>query len=97
MKKIKKGDTVKVIAGKYKGTVWLVQESMDEAVIVAGVNVMKRATKWKGFVEKIHPIHVSNVAYFDTETQQSSKIRIVSTPEWKKVRQVSKTGRNLTK
>lgn len=97
MKKIKKGDTVKVIAGKHKGSIWLVQKSLEDAVVVAGVNVMKRATKWKGFVEKTHPIHVSNVAYYDTETQQSSKVRIAVTPEGKTVRQLVKTGRTLAK
>jgi ribosomal protein L24 len=36
---------------------------------------MKRATKGKGFVEKTHPIHISNVAYYDTET--NSHLRFV--------------------
>ncbi len=97
MKKIKKWDTVQVIAGKYKTKTWVVEASLPDAVVVAGVNVMKRATKWKGFVEKTHPIHISNVAYYDTETQQASKIRIVTTAEGKKKRQIVKTWRTLAK
>lgn len=97
MKKIKKWDTVKIIAGKQKGTTWVVQGSADHMVIVEWVNVMKRATKGKWFVEKTHPIDISNVAYYDTETNQASKIRIVVNSDWKKVRQIAKTWRNLVK
>lgn len=77
MKKIKKGDMVQVIAGKYKSVTGLVEQTLEDAVVVAGVNVVKRATKGKGFVEKKHPIDISNVAYYDTESKQTSKIRIV--------------------
>ncbi len=97
MKKIKKWDTIKVIAGKQKGTTWVVQRSADTMLVVEWVNVMKRATKGKGFVEKTHPIDISNVAYYDTETNQTSKIRIVVSSDWKKMRQIAKTWRNLVK
>lgn len=46
-------------------------------VIVDGVNVMKKAVKGKGFVDKIKPIHISNVAYFD-EKLGISKIGITT-------------------
>lgn len=88
---------VKVIAGKHKSKTGLVERALEDAVVVQGVNVMKRATKWKWFVEKTHPIHVSNVAYFDTETNQASKIRIVTDAEGKRKRQITKTWRILVK
>ena len=47
MKKIKKGDTVRVISGKYKGTIAMIEQVLDDMVIVAGVNVVKRAVKGK--------------------------------------------------
>ena len=45
--KIKKGDTVKVIAGKYKGKTGKVHRVFpdDAAVLVEGVNVVKRHLK----------------------------------------------------
>jgi large subunit ribosomal protein L24 len=70
---------------------------LEDAVVVQGVNVMKRATKGKGFVEKTHPIHISNVAYYDTETSQVSKIAIVTDTKGNRKRQIKKTGRILTK
>ena len=67
--KIKKNDTVEVIAGKDKGKVAKVIKAFPkkDMVLVEGVNVQKkhqRATRsdTKGqVVEKSMPIHVSNV------------------------------------
>lgn len=70
--KIKKGDKVKVITGKYKGTEGVVIKSIPKKnlVIVDGVNVKKKAIKQKGadgnnFDYILHPIHVSNVKLVD--------------------------------
>ena len=69
--KIKKGDTVKVIAGKDKdkeGKV-LVVEPKKNRVIVEGVNVVTKHTKPSaanqagGIVSKEAPIDLSNVMY----------------------------------
>jgi large subunit ribosomal protein L24 len=67
--KIRKGDTVRVIAGKdlgKEGTVMRVLPTKNK-VIVDGVNVAKkhqkptRATQQGGIIDKDMPIHVSNV------------------------------------
>ena len=69
---IKKGDTVKVIAGKDKGAEGKVIQVLREEnrVIVEGVNRMKRHTKavnqggtstTGGIITAEAPIHVSNV------------------------------------
>lgn len=71
--KIRKGDTVKVIAGKDKGKTGTVLETLKETdqVIVEGINVAKRHTKNRRarsqgqIIEKSMPIHVSNVALMD--------------------------------
>jgi large subunit ribosomal protein L24 len=68
MKKIQKGDPVKVIAGKFKGKISKIVSVDGDLVIVDGVNVMKKAVKGQGFVDKIKPIHVSNVMYHDEKT-----------------------------
>ena len=68
--KIRKGDTVKVIAGRDKGKTGRVLEvvSEKERVLVEGVMMMKRHTKANpakqikgGIAEKEATIHVSNV------------------------------------
>ena len=68
--KIKKGDTVKIIAGDDKGKTGEVLKVMPKTsqVIVAGCKVAKKAVKPTeenpngGFVNKEMPIHISNVA-----------------------------------
>ncbi len=68
--KIKKGDTVKIIAGDDKGKEAEVLKVMPKTsqVIVAGCKIAKKATKpteanpQGGFAEIEMPIHISNVA-----------------------------------
>ena len=68
--KIRKGDTVKVIAGRDKGKTGRVLEVQNEAgrLLVEGVMMLKRHTKANpakqikgGIAEKEGTIHVSNV------------------------------------
>ncbi len=67
--KIKKGDTVMVIAGDDKGKTGEVLKVLTkkDAVIVAGCKVAKKTVKPSeenkegGFVNKEMPIHISNV------------------------------------
>jgi large subunit ribosomal protein L24 len=70
---IKKGDTVKVIAGKDKGVEGKVIQVLreEDRVIVEGVNLVKRHTKvlqqggragnTGGIITSEAPVHVSNV------------------------------------
>ncbi len=67
--KIKKGDTVEIIAGDDKGKKAVVLQVLPkkDAVIVEGCKVAKKAVKPTeqnpegGFVNKEMPIHISNV------------------------------------
>lgn len=69
MAKIKKDDTVIVIAGDDKGKTGKVLKVFpkDSKVIVEGCNVVKKAVKPSdnnpkgGFISKEKPIHISNV------------------------------------
>tara|TARA_B100002051_G_scaffold276805_1_gene328542 strand:- start:10077 stop:10388 length:312 start_codon:yes stop_codon:yes gene_type:complete len=71
--KIRKGDTVKVIAGKDKGKTGSVLITLNDSdqVIIEGVNEVKRhqknrRTRSQGqIIEKSMPIHVSNVALME--------------------------------
>jgi large subunit ribosomal protein L24 len=67
--KIRKGDRVVVLAGKYRGIEGEVLQVMpkDERVLVRGVNVIKRHQRQTpqqqgGIITKEAPIHISNVA-----------------------------------
>ena len=69
--KIKKGDTVKVIAGKDKGTEGKVisVDAKNSKVLVEGVNMVTKHTKPSaanhngGIIQKEAPIDLSNVMY----------------------------------
>ena len=69
--KIKKGDTVKVIAGKDKGTEGKVVsvDAKNHKVIVEGVGIVTKHTKPSaanqngGIIQKEAPIDISNVMY----------------------------------
>ena len=73
--KIKKGDTVKVIAGAYKGKEGKVLEMFPKKsrVLVEGVNMISKHSKPSnenpqgGIVKKEAPIHISNVMLVDNK------------------------------
>lgn len=82
MNKIIKGDEVLVLAGKDKGKrgVVLSRKSADY-VVVEGVNIAKKHVRPNpmkgvqgGIVDKAMPIHVSNVALFDSKTGKPSRV-----------------------
>ena len=73
--KIKKGDTVKIIAGDDKGKEAKVLAVLPKTsqVIVEGCKIAKKAIKPDdknpngGFINKEMPIHISNVAKVEGE------------------------------
>ena len=81
MDKIRKSDEVIVITGKDKGRRGVVKQRVDaNYVVVEGVNVAKKATKPNpmagttgGIVDKLMPIHVSNVALFNAATGKADR------------------------
>lgn len=82
MNKIRKNDEVVVLAGKDKGKRGVVKQRVDESyVVVEGVNVAKKATKPNpmagttgGIVDKLMPIHVSNIALFNAATGKADRV-----------------------
>lgn len=93
MQKIRRDDKVVVIAGKDKGKTGEVIRVLDDnRVVVEGVNKVKRHTKPNpmlgaqgGIVEKEAPLHVSNVAIFNPETNKADRVGF-KVEEGKKVR-----------
>ena len=95
--KIKKGDTIKVIAGKDKdkeGKVLSVDTKAGR-VLVEGVNMITKHAKPSaqnqqgGIVNKEAPIHISNVMY----SAKGQAVRVgFAVKDGKKVRVNKKTG-----
>ena len=88
--KIRKDDTVKVIAGKSKGRTGRVLrvDVKGERVYVEGANIVKRHQRPRtvrdtqrggevgGVIETEGPIHVSNVMLLDPKSNQPTRIRV---------------------
>lgn len=98
MKRIRKGDQVIVITGKYKGQRGEVLRVGDDQVVVQNINLVKRHTKPNpqanqpgGIVEREAPIHLSNVALFNSATGKGSRVGFKTLADGRKVR-VFKTG-----
>lgn len=86
MKKIKAGDNVIVIAGKFKGKTSTVESVHGDQVVVKGINVMKKAVKGQGFVDKIHPVHISNIALYDEKAKKGARVGITTDKSGKRTR-----------
>jgi len=99
--KIKKGDEVVVISGKYKGVKGQVLEARpsESRVVVAGVNRHKwhvKPTREEAghIVDREAPIHVSNVALVDPKTKKATRVGY-KVEQGKKVRVAKKSGTQL--
>ena len=100
--KIIKGDTVKVITGRYKGTVANVINVLPkkDQVVVEGVNMMKKSLKPTqanpdgGIIEKEAPIHVSNVMAYDSKAKKASRVGYTVEKD-EKVRVYKTTGKAI--
>jgi len=97
--KIKKGDTVVVLAGKDKGRTGEVTKVMpkDDKVVVSGLNVHARHRKPSqvnpqgGIERKEAPLHISNVAIADPKDGSPTRVRFEER-DGKKVRVAAKSG-----
>jgi large subunit ribosomal protein L24 len=101
--RIKKGDTVVVLAGKYKGQTGTVLSTHPSTnmVTVENINVVKRHVKptqlkpQGGIFEKTKPLPVSNVAILEPTSKKPSKIGYKFDKEGNKVRVYKRTGKEI--
>ncbi len=103
--KVKKGDTVLVIAGKDKGAKGKVIQSYPtrDRVLVEGVNRIKKHTRVSqnqrgaqsgGIVTQEAPIHVSNVMVIDSDGKPA-RLGKKTTDDGKRVRISRRNGKEL--
>ena len=96
---VKKGDTVVVIAGDYKGKQGTVQKVFVKTnrVLVEGVNVVTKHERPSqsnpdgGIVKKEAPIAISNVMLLDPKTNEPTRVGYMF-EDGKKVRYAKKSG-----
>jgi len=105
MRKIKKGDSVVVIAGKDKGRESVVLSVIESKqgkslrVRVEGVNMIKRHTKPNpavdnpgGIIEQEASIDISNIAALNKATGKKDRINFKILEDGRKVRVYKSTG-----
>ncbi len=99
MDKIRAKDEVIVLTGKDKGKRGVVKQRVDaNYIVVEGINVAKKATRPNpmtgntgGIVDKLMPIHVSNVALFNAATGKADRVAFKDV-DGKKVRIYKSNG-----
>ncbi len=99
MQKIKKGDTVVILAGKDKGRTGEVVKVMpkDDKAVVRGVNLVRRHQKQSaqsegGIITKEAPIHLSNLAVADPKDGKPTRVGFKVQEDGKKVRVAKRSG-----
>ena len=103
MQRIKKGDTVEVIAGKDIGRRGEVIKVMtkENRVVVSGINTMKRHRKAQQagnqqvpaqIVDFDAPLHMSNVMLVCPETGKATRVGFTTRADGRKVRVCKVSG-----
>jgi|SRR5215218_7749574 len=106
--KIRRDDTVRIIAGKDRGRTGRVLrvEPAKQRVYVEGANIIKRHTRPRtlrdtqraqelgGIVEKEGPIHISNVMLIDPDSGEPSRVG-VKRDGGRRVRIAKKSGKEI--
>jgi large subunit ribosomal protein L24 len=101
--KIRKGDTVKVIAGDSKGQQGKVTEVIIDKnrALVEGVNMVSKHTKPNaanpngGIVKKEAAIHISNLALVDPKSGETTRVGRKKNDAGKLVRVAKKSGEEI--
>ena len=100
---IKKGDTVIVNSGNYRGQKGRVLEVIrkTDRAIVEGVNLIKKHTKPNaknpqgGIIEQEAPIHISNLMLIDPKTGERTRVGRRLDDNGKLIRYSKKSGEEI--
>lgn len=97
--KVRKGDRVYVLTGKDKGRTGEVLRVLpkEARVVVQGVNVVKKHQRPApgnpgGIAEVEAPIHVSNVAHLDPDSNRPTRVGYKFLDDGRKVRFAKRSG-----
>tara|TARA_B100000579_G_scaffold427116_1_gene435284 strand:- start:331 stop:648 length:318 start_codon:yes stop_codon:yes gene_type:complete len=100
--KLKKGDEVIVLAGKDKGKTGKISnlKSKFNKAIVSGINKVKKHQKPDnnqagGIIEKEMPIHISNLAFYDSSAKKGVRLGYKLNDKKNKIRVNRKTGKEV--
>ncbi|MBQ6355841.1 MAG: 50S ribosomal protein L24 [Solobacterium sp.] len=101
--KIKTGDKVIVISGRYKGSIGEVKavSPRTNRVIVEGVNLAKKTLKPTqenpdgGIIEREAPINASNVMVYDDKAKKAGRVGYKTDAKGNKVRINKATGKEV--
>jgi large subunit ribosomal protein L24 len=101
--RLKKGDTVAVRSGKYKGKTGkvLATHPTENKVTVEGINIVKKHQKPNkehpqgGIIEITKPIAVSKVGILNPDTKKASRIGYKLDKDNKKVRVFANSGKEI--
>lgn len=101
--KLKKGDTVMVLAGREKGKTGTITAThpTENKVTVEGINIVKKHVKPNkqnpqgGIIDITKPIWVSKVAIVDPSTKKPSKIGMSVDKDGKRTRVFKKSGKEI--
>jgi large subunit ribosomal protein L24 len=101
--RLKKGDTVIVLSGKYKGKTGkvLATHPRENKVTVEGINIVKKhqkpnkANPQGGILELTKPLWVSKVAIVEPGSKQPSRIGYELGKDGAKTRVYKKTGKEI--
>jgi len=101
--RLKKGDTVIVTAGKYKGQTGKITavHPSENKVTVDGINIIKKSVKPNrehpqgAIVEITKPIWVSKVAIVEPTSKKASRIGFQLDKDGKKTRVFKSTGKEI--
>ena len=102
--KVKKGDTVKVLAGEGKGSTGRIVRVIPKMnrVVVEGVNMIKKHQKPSatspqgGIVEMEAPLHISNVSLVDPTSNEVTRVGRKMDDNGNVVRYAKKSGEVLS-
>ncbi len=100
--KLKKGDEVIVLAGKDKGKRGKILKVIPHTrkIIVSEINKYKKHQKPGnnepgGIIEKDMPIHISNVAFYDSSLNKGVRLGYSFGKDGKKIRINKKSGKEI--
>lgn len=101
--KLKKGDTVMVISGNYKGKTGRVLSvnAESERLLVEGVNMVKKHTKPNaknnkgGIVKQESSLNISNLMLIDPKLNKPTRVGRILNAKGKLVRYSKKSGEEI--